>query len=159
MQSCTAGVVNKIREPGRKVSIFFFKNPYIYGHLNPKKLLTMLIKDLHNCKEFVAGDNTMLREILHPGKADLKIHYSLAHAKVKPGKASLPHRLKTSEVYYILRGEGIMHIDNEKAEVGSNQTVYIPPDAVQYIENTGEVDLEFLCIVDPAWKPEDEEIL
>jgi len=29
----------------------------------------------------------------------------------------------------------------------------------QYIENTGSGNLQFLCIVEPAWKPEDEIIL
>ncbi len=67
-----------------------------------------------DCDEFVAGDNSLLRELLHPSKANLAIRYSLAHAVVKPG---------------------------------------------QYILNTGSSELKFLCIVDPAWQREDEEIL
>ena len=58
----------------------------------------MLIKKLLDCDEFVAGDNSLLRELLHPAKADLDIRYSLAHAIVKPGQTSKPHKLKTSEV-------------------------------------------------------------
>jgi mannose-6-phosphate isomerase-like protein (cupin superfamily) len=119
----------------------------------------ILIKDLLRCKEIIAGDLTILRELLHPDKANLEIRYSLAQAKVKPGQSSLPHRLKTSEVYYILKGEGIMHVDDESAAVHAGQAVYIPPNLIQHIDNTGQSDLEFLCIVDPAWKAEDEEIL
>lgn len=119
----------------------------------------MFIKDLQNCEEFIAGDNTILRELLHPDKADLKLRYSLAHAVLKPGLASQPHKLKTSEVYYILEGEGTMYIDNENAKVCSGQAVYIPPHAKQYIKNAGNIDLKFLCIVDPAWRVEDEEVL
>ncbi len=118
----------------------------------------MFIKDLKHCEEFIAGDNTILRELLHPDKADLNLRYSLAHAVVKPGLVSYRHRLKTSEVYYILQGEGIMHIGIESRHVGPNQAIYIPPDAVQYIENTGATDLVFLCIVDPAWREEDETV-
>ena len=118
----------------------------------------MFIKDLEDCEEFVAGDDTILRELLHPEKADLKLHYSLAHAFVKPGEASKKHVLKTSEVYYILAGEGIMHIDDETAMVQPHQAIYIPPGSTQYIENTGTTDLKFLCIVDPAWQAEDEEV-
>ena len=62
----------------------------------------MLIRDLIDCKEFIAGDNSILRELLHPDKADISIRYSLAHAIVKPGKTSRSHKLKTSEVYFIL---------------------------------------------------------
>lgn len=119
----------------------------------------MLIKDLQNCKEFTAGDNTMLREILHPDKSDLKIGYSIAHAKVKPGESSSKHKLRSSEVYYILEGEGIMHIDRDSSKVHTGQAIYIPPDSTQYIENTGNTELLLLCIVDPAWQPEDEKVL
>jgi mannose-6-phosphate isomerase-like protein (cupin superfamily) len=49
-----------------------------------------------------------------------------------------------------------MHIDEESLEVGPECAVYIPPQAMQYIENTGNSDLKFLCIVDPAWRKEDE---
>lgn len=118
----------------------------------------MFIKDLKHCEAFIAGDNTILRELLHPAKADLNLRYSLAHAVVKPGLASYRHRLKTSEVYYILQGEGVMHIGSESRQVGPQQAIYIPPDAVQYIENSGATDLVFLCIVDPAWREEDETV-
>lgn len=100
-----------------------------------------------------------LRELLHPGSAPLKLRYSLAHATLKPGEASLPHRLETSEVYYILAGMGVMHVADEAAAVHADQVIYIPPNANQHIDNTGGSDLVFLCIVDPAWRPADEEIL
>ncbi|HLB71068.1 MAG: cupin domain-containing protein [Candidatus Methanoperedens sp.] len=119
----------------------------------------MFIKDLRECEEFTAGDDSLLRELLHPAKADLKIRYSFAHAIVKPFHTSKPHRLKTSEVYYILDGEGIMHIDGESEKVSQGQAIYIPPRSKQYIQNTGSSDLVFLCIVDPAWRREDEEVL
>ena len=119
----------------------------------------MFIRSLDDCAEFVAGDLTRLREILHPDKFDLQLRYSLAHAVVGPGEKSLPHRLRTSEVYYILCGGGIMHIGDEQANVQAGDTVYIPPHALQWIENSADQPLAFLCIVDPAWRAEDEEVL
>jgi mannose-6-phosphate isomerase-like protein (cupin superfamily) len=119
----------------------------------------MIIKDLQSCTEFIAGDDTILREILHPDKEQLELRYSFAHAVIKPGKTSYPHKLKTSEVYYILEGEGIMHIEDENSKVFPGNTVYIPPDSKQYIHNSGTIDLKFICIVDPAWKKEDELVL
>jgi mannose-6-phosphate isomerase-like protein (cupin superfamily) len=118
----------------------------------------MFIRDLQHTEEIIAGDQTILREVLHPDKEKLEIRYSLAHAMVRPDQSSLPHKLKTSEVYYILEGRGIMYVDDDSAEVHSGQTVYIPPNSTQYIRNTGTSDLKFLCIVDPAWRPEDEEV-
>lgn len=116
----------------------------------------MYIRKLRDSEEFTAGDNCRLREILHPGKAHLAIRYSLAHAAVAPGQTTWLHALQTSEVYYILSGEGTMHIEGEAAQVHPGDTVYIPPQAKQQITNTGTEDLLFLCLVDPAWRKEDE---
>jgi mannose-6-phosphate isomerase-like protein (cupin superfamily) len=119
----------------------------------------MLRKDLKGCKEIIAGDNSIIRELLNPLKDDIITSYSLAHAKVKPGEITYAHKLKSSEVYYLLEGEGEMYIDSEKEKVLAGQVIYIPPNSVQRIKNTGMKDLVFLCIVDPAWKPEDEEVV
>ena len=119
----------------------------------------MHIVGLDDREEFISGDNARLRELLHPDKAQLDIGYSLAHAVVEPGLSTARHTLSSSEVYYVIEGTGLMHIGEEESEVGPGQAVYIPPGAVQYITNTGGDDLVFLCIVDPAWRTEDEEIL
>lgn len=118
-----------------------------------------MIKRLLECEEFTAGDETQLREILHPDKQVLALGYSLAHAKLAPGLTSLLHELKTSEVYYILKGCGRVELDGQPSEVGPGDTVYIAPYSTQRITALGPEDLEFLCIVDPAWREEDEEIL
>jgi mannose-6-phosphate isomerase-like protein (cupin superfamily) len=120
----------------------------------------MLVRHLSNCPEITAIDDTRLREILNllHDNGDLKIGYSLAHAIVKARKASLPHRIKTSsEVYYVLKGSGIMHVDEETRVVSAGDSVYIPPGSTQYIENSETHDLVFLCIVYPSWRAEDEE--
>ena len=119
----------------------------------------MLTKTLSTCREILAGDRTILRELLHPSRDPAAIGYSLAHAKLARGTASLPHCLKTSEVYYFVSGRGRMHVDGETTLVAGEQALYVPPGALQHVENTGETDLVFLCIVDPAWRMEDEEVL
>jgi mannose-6-phosphate isomerase-like protein (cupin superfamily) len=119
----------------------------------------MIIRTITQRRRFISGDRAVLREIFHAAEESLEIGYSLAHAMVKPGQTTLPHRLKTSEVYYILSGTGRMRIAGEARAVRPGQAVYIPPGSIQSIENTGRSSLEFLCIVSPAWRPEDEEIL
>lgn len=120
----------------------------------------MLIRKLNDCPEIIAGDKTILRELFHPDRDyQFSGRYSLAHAIVEPRTKSVPHILKSSEVYYIIRGEGIMHINDETEIVKAGDALEIPPGAVQSIENQTDVALELLCIVDPAWKTEDEEIL
>jgi mannose-6-phosphate isomerase-like protein (cupin superfamily) len=116
----------------------------------------MYIADLSTSTEFLAGDHTILRELLHPDKAPLQLRYSLAHATVKPGDTSYRHYLRSSEVYFILEGKGIMQIGKETQEVIPGQAVYIPPMEWQCIHNPGPGSLKFICIVDPAWRKEDE---
>jgi mannose-6-phosphate isomerase-like protein (cupin superfamily) len=120
----------------------------------------MLIRKLRECPEIAAGDQTRLRELLHPdGAYGFAGRYSLAHAVVRPNAQSVRHRLRTDEVYYILSGRGEMHVDDESASVEPGDAVEIPPESVQWIRNIGDTDLVFLCIVDPAWCDEDEEVL
>ena len=120
----------------------------------------MRIRKLKDCTEFVAGDMSRLRELVHPDRDyPFDARYSLAHATVEPGRATARHRLSSSEMYYVLGGMGRIHIDAEAAIIEMGDAVEIPAGAVQWIENTGSAPLVFLCIVDPAWREEDEEIL
>jgi mannose-6-phosphate isomerase-like protein (cupin superfamily) len=122
--------------------------------------MALLVKKLEECPAFQAGDETRLRELLHPrNDAAADIHYSLAHAALLPGESSLPHTLASSEVYFILSGTGSIYVGEEEAEVGPGDTIYVPHGAVQYLRNTGSGPLTFLCIVEPAWREEDEAVL
>jgi mannose-6-phosphate isomerase-like protein (cupin superfamily) len=121
--------------------------------------MTILIKKLEECPQFLAGDRTHLREILHPRNDRASTQYSIAYASLPAGEASLPHALASSEVYYILSGGGIIHVNEEEAAVGPGDAVYIPPGAVQSIRNISNTTLAFLCIVEPAWREEDEVVL
>lgn len=118
----------------------------------------MLVQKLNNCPEFIAGDSTLLRELLHPDKQPLALGYSLAHATVPVGETSQAHSLSTSEVYYILSGTGEMFIGDETQIVEPGDAVYIPPNARQFIRNNSSEPLVFICIVDPAWRKEDETV-
>ncbi|MFH2048441.1 MAG: cupin domain-containing protein [bacterium] len=120
----------------------------------------MIIRKLSDCSEIIAADKSRLRELLHPER-DYRFpgRYSLAHSTIPPNQKSLMHRLNSDEVYFIILGKGIVHIDNESVEVGANDTIEIPANSQQWIENITDKDLVFLCIVDPAWRLEDEKVL
>lgn len=116
----------------------------------------MLRVDVDSTKFVEGSEGTLIRQIFHPHNTMLGIGYSMAHCTLKPGSKSIPHRMKSSEVYYFTSGIGIMHVDEEVIEVKPNQSVYVPPHSRQFVENLSNLPLEFLCIVDPAWRKEDE---
>ncbi len=116
----------------------------------------MQVKHVANCPQIIANDGSLLRELLSPLRDAVMIRYSIAHATVNPRSSTHPHRLRSAEVYYIISGEGTMHIADEACTVTAGHLIYIPPGAVQWIENIGNSDLVFLCIVDPPWRPEDD---
>lgn len=119
----------------------------------------MLKKEVDEVPEFLAGDHTFIRELLHTKNDGVRIHYSLAYASLPAGKSSLPHQLGSSEVYFILQGRGIVCIEEEQSEVRAGSMVFIPANATQYVKNTGTEVLKFLCIVSPEWKASEERIL
>lgn len=119
----------------------------------------MLIKDIKKSKYIKVIDETTLCELLHPANEEVDLGCSIAHAILEPGESSLPHKLsKSVEIYYILEGKGVMHINEEEENVQSGQAIYVPPNAPQWIENVGNNELKFLCIVTPPWNEDDEEL-
>ncbi len=101
-------------------------------------------------------DGSAIRVILSEASG---LPYSIARATVSVDQTTKPHYFQTStEVYQILRGEGIMYVDKKAKQVKRGDTVIIPPQAVQWIRNIGPVPLEFLCIVSPPYNPSDEVI-
>lgn len=121
----------------------------------------MLINDINETEYFKAMDETIICELLHPDNESEvnEMNFSIAHAFLEPEKSSLPHKITDSvEVYFVLEGEGCMHIDHEKETLKPGQAVYIPPNSCQWIENTGKTALKFLCIVSPPWNDDKEDL-
>ena len=116
-----------------------------------------MIKKITAISPFIAGDETLLRELLHPENDRVNLPFSLAHAMLLPGKSSLPHRLvKSSEVYFFFSGEGTIYLEEETFSVSAGDTFLVPPDVLQHVRNDGAQNLEFLCIVSPPWQADDE---
>jgi mannose-6-phosphate isomerase-like protein (cupin superfamily) len=44
-------------------------------------------------------------------------------------------------------------------KISRGDLVYVPPGAHQSLLNYGTEAIEFLCLVDPPWKMDDEDIL
>lgn len=119
----------------------------------------MIYRHFDDVAAFVAGDATHIREVLHPHRDGSDLNYSLAHATLKPGAASLPHVIhKSSEAYIILEGHGTAYVDGQALALSPGVVVLIPAGAEQFVRNEGSGPLRFWCIVSPPWQAEQEEI-
>ena len=105
------------------------------------------------------NEGTKIKQYFHPHNTLNGINYSLAQFTLEPGKKSKLHKISSSEIYYILEGCGNLKINEDVHQVKKDDSVYVPPNSKQFIENSGSGDLKFLCIVEPAWKADDEIIL
>ena len=120
----------------------------------------MLKKSLHQIPAFTAGDATQIREWLHPKNDALDLPYSIAFAELESGSSSLPHILQTrTEVYLVLEGEGLAYVGGQAQTMQPNDLILIPAGVEQYVENTGDSTLKFICIVSPPWAKEDEFVM
>jgi len=81
---------------------------------------------------------------------------SIARARVEPGVTTAWHRvIGTTERYVILDGAGRVEVEGlEPQAVTAGDVVIIPPGARQRIANTGAVDLVFLALCTPRFRPE-----
>ena len=112
----------------------------------------MIHKKFADIKAFVAGDDTRLKELLHPKNDPIDLPYSLALAQLDPGCASHPHILKESDELYVFQeGRGEVVLDGEIIEVEANELFLVPAGQEQYVRNTSDIPLVFYCIVTPPW--------
>lgn len=113
----------------------------------------MLVRRTNEAEEITANDGCRLRELLHPDRDESGLPYSLAVARVEPGRRTSPHCLtEESEVYFVVRGQGRMHVGEAESLLQAGDAVVIPAAAVQWIECIGEEPLEFLALVSPPWQ-------
>ncbi len=110
--------------------------------------------------ESIHGDEgTKIKQYFHPHNTLNGINYSIAQFTLEPKKKSKLHKMSSSEIYYILEGSGKLKINEDTYHLEKDDSAYVPPKSEQFIENTGSINLRFLCIVEPAWKADDEILL
>ena len=105
------------------------------------------------------NEGTNIKQYFHPHNTLNGISYSIAHFSLESNKESKLHELSSSEIYYILEGQGVITMDKEEYEIKKDDSIYVPPNTEQKIKNTGTDLLKFLCIVEPAWTQGCEKIL
>ena len=119
----------------------------------------MSLRKNSEIKSIQGDEGTKIKQYFHPHNTLNGINYSIAQFTLEPGKKSKLHKMDSSEIYYILEGSGNLKIDEDAYQLEKDDSVYVPSNSKQFIENTGSSNLRFLCIVQPAWKADNEILL
>jgi len=67
----------------------------------------------------------------------------------------LHNHKQTTEYYFVLRGNGILYVNDEATEVGKGAFLKIPKEAPHKLRNHGEGELEHLVFAAPPFNPKD----
>ena len=104
---------------------------------------------------FITRDGSEIRSILDRTNSTAA-NQSLAEATLPPGAETGEHcHPRTEEIYYILRGLGLMTLKGEGREIGPGDGILIPPATRHRIRNIGQEPLVFLCCCSPPYAHQD----
>lgn len=70
----------------------------------------------------------------------------LAHAILPPGNVIEEHVDPVEEIYFILKGRGIMQVQEERKEVKEGDAIWIPAGAPHSLENHAKEETAILVI-------------
>jgi mannose-6-phosphate isomerase-like protein (cupin superfamily) len=103
-------------------------------------------------QEFYTDEKCHIIEMMNIPEIE---NVSVSQARVEPGITTQNHALHFDEIYYILEGEGEMQINYEEIrQLSKGDLAFIKRGSSQRITNSADIDLIFLCICTPRFKPE-----
>ncbi|HHW01753.1 MAG TPA: cupin domain-containing protein [Thermoanaerobacterales bacterium] len=107
--------------------------------------------------EFPAGRLT--RVIVGPGAPVEAQNFVMGYVTVYPGGSVPLHSHEQEEVYFIVSGKGIMHVNDERENVESGSYIYIHPNSTHMLENTSSENMIMMFCYAPKsvvdhWKKE-----
>ncbi len=132
--------------------------------------MTKVFNGNHTKNSPVAFPGVILKSYIHPmpeyndGYDTLKydspeVDFSFGLFTIKPRAQWPATKFDIAEVSYCLEGEGVFICDGAEYLVKPGFVIYIPKGVTRIIKNISDVELKYLCIVRPAWKPEYETVL
>jgi mannose-6-phosphate isomerase-like protein (cupin superfamily) len=84
---------------------------------------------------------------------------SIQISTIPKGSGQPIHFHDPEQCYYIIKGTGLMIIEDETREVTPGDAIYIPSDKTHGIKNIGDVVLEYLTVNSPVFTKDYEDSL
>ena len=84
-------------------------------------------------------------------------NYQIKHIRVKPGKRlSLQYHYKRAEHWTIIKGTGLVRLNNEEKLLSVNDSIFIPKEALHRVTNNTDEYVEFIEIQIGEYLGEDD---
>jgi quercetin dioxygenase-like cupin family protein len=108
-------------------------------------------KDVEN-QAAALSDGTPVKNVyvrwLIDNEHDNAQNFAMRRFEIKPNTSVPLHNHPQDHEIYILHGNGIFYNDSgQKEKVVSGDVIYIPPNENHGIENSGNKELIFLCLI------------
>lgn len=144
----------------------WFESSPVYSILRTLHVYAGFFVSNPNCDSRVPNMKIINREhaaIIHtPHKSEIRplmdrttsdiTQCSLAEETLPAGaRVGRHYHVETEEVYYIVRGEGRMTIDDETRDVRAGDCIFIPRGTVHTLENSGSEAMTILLVCGPAY--------
>ncbi len=98
-----------------------------------------------------AGPGVSIRVAI--GKADDDVNFCMRIISIEPGAEIPSHTHDWEHQQFYHSGTGYIIKDGKEVPVGPGSVVYVAPNEDHFVKNTGDVPLEFVCLV-PEKAPE-----
>ena len=92
------------------------------------------------------------------GKAEGAQNFAFRYYQLEPGGFSRKEQHPHDHGVLILHGSGQVLLDKEEYPITRGDIIYIPPDELHQLSNTGDEPLGFLCVI-PARRVKGGEIV
>jgi len=114
--------------------------------------------DIFNRKNtYNTGDLKILSSYMLIGRGNtLTQNISVQISDIPVDSQQPPHKHEPEQCYYIIKGKGLIKIEDEEKIVEPGDAIYIPSGKEHGIKNIGNEVLEYLTANTPAFDPEYE---
>ena len=104
---------------------------------------------------YPAKDGWVVNALLTPRECE-QTNISLAEWYL-PGyrEAKIHHHNKGEELYYVVSGKGIIHLDRTITSIGKNDIISIPKKTAHGLANSLPEDMEIICLCTPPYQDSD----
>ena len=84
--------------------------------------------------EFIeAQEGSKIKQYFDPKNTSNGIRFSIAQCTLQSGKKSKKHKLRSSEIYFILEGYGKLKIQDKTFNIQKDDSVFVPSNSEQSI--------------------------